>query len=261
MQLGREIGSAVVPNALDVAPYDLAVLVKRPTASLLQRLHRANVRIVWDVVDAWTQPAGNAWNKERCLDWLEDMFTMIKPAGIVAATKAMAEDCRRFGVPVLALPHHARPGMRLNPIRDQVKVVGYEGGEQYIARWRPFIETECRRRGWRFVMQPPEIADVDIVLALRDSTGYAPTAWKSGVKAMNAKGSGTPCVLNREAGYFESATGGERWADSIQELSLAFDSLTTQSERRCAAEKLRSGALSLEAAARTYKTWLEKEFC
>lgn len=259
VQLGRSVGAAVVPNALDVAPYDIAVLVKRPTAELLQRLRRANVKIVWDLVDAWPQPAGNEWTEARCQAWMEEMVAMIRPAGIVAATQAMAEDCECFGVPVLALPHHARPGLRMNPIRP-VKAVGYEGGEQYIAKWRPVVEAECARRGWQFVTQPAELADVDIVLALRDLSGYAPRNWKSNVKLANAQGSGTPVICGREAGYLETASGAERWADTPAELTAAFDELEPTSTRLEASKKLSAAAPSIDSVAATYAAWLRSSF-
>jgi len=259
VQLGHAIGAAVVPNALDVAPYDVAILVKRPTAELLHRFRRAGTKVVWDVVDAWPQPVGNEWNKRRCLDWLEEQIIMIRPAGIVAATKAMAEDCERFGLPVLALPHHARPGLRMNPIRP-VKVVGYEGGEQYIAKWRSVIEAECARRGWQFVMQPAELADVDIVLALRDSGGYAPRQWKSNVKLANAQGSGTPVICNREAGYLATASGAERWAETAEELVTAFDQLEPTAARLDASKTLRNAAPSIDSVAATYVAWLRSNF-
>lgn len=255
MQLGQALGAAVMPNALDVAPYDLAVLVKRPTSDLLHRLHRANVRIIWDVVDAWPQPAGNEWNKKRCLDWLEEMFIMIRPVGIVAATQTMADDCAKFGIPVLALPHHARPGLRANPIRP-VKVVGYEGGENYLGRWRSVIEAECERRGWQFVINPAELRDVDIVLAVRDCGGYAPKNWKSNVKLANAQGSGTPVICSREAGYLETQSGAEQWADTEHELRNAFDVLETPSERMGVSRRLKAAAPGIDSIAATYLEWL-----
>lgn len=258
-QLGRTMGAAVVPQALDVAPFDVAVLVKRPMAELLQRFRRAGVKVVWDVVDAWPQPAGNGWKKERCLDWLEEMFVMIRPAGIVAATEAMAADCQRFGVPVLALPHHARPGLRMNPIRP-VKVVGYEGAEHYLGRWREVVEGECARRGWEFRLQPAELADVDIVLALRDAYGYAPRNWKSNVKLANAQGSGTPVICGREAGYLETQCGAERWADTPAELRTAFDSLEPTAERAAASRRLKDAAPQIDSIAGTYLTWLRSNF-
>ncbi len=259
VQLGGVMRATVTPNAIDMAAYDVAVLVKRPTADLLQRLHRSDVPVIWDVVDAWPQPAGNVWDRARCMEWMADQVKAIRPAGIVAATKAMAADCERFGVPVLALPHHARPGLRMNPIRP-VKVVGYEGGEQYIDRWRPAIEAECARRGWQFVMQPAELSDVDVVLALRDSSGYAPRNWKSNVKLANAQGSGTPVICGREAGYLETQSGAERWADTPEELCAAFDSLESTEERLAASRQLKEAAPGIDSIATTYLQWIQSKF-
>lgn len=254
-QLGKAIGANVIPNALDVAPYDLAVLVKRPTEELLRRLHRSEVPVIWDVVDAYPQPAGNAWNRPRCFEWLADQVKGIRPAAIVAATRAMADDCHMFGLPVLTLPHHARPGLRQNPIRP-LKVLGYEGGQQYLGRWFPIIQRQCAERGLEFVLNPAEVSDVDILLALRDCDGYAPRHWKSNVKLANAQGSGTPVICNREAGYLETASGAEQWADNEEELSAALDLLTPIEARRTAAKVLRDAAPEIESIAATYLAWL-----
>lgn len=265
VQLARAMGATVMPEARDLAAHDVAVLVKRYTPDLLARLHAAREReglhIVWDIVDAWPQPRGNLWSREQCLAWLRAEIALIQPDGIVAATKEMAEDCEELTcVPGLALPHHARPGLRRNPIHAEVRTVGYEGGEQYIARWRPAIEAECARRGWAFVTQPAELADVDIVLALRDATGYAPRNWKSNVKSANAQGSGTPVVCCREAGYVECATSGEQWADTPQQLARAFDVLTPVEARRNASAKLLAATPHLPAIAETYHQWLRQHF-
>lgn len=259
VQLGQALGASVITNALDVGRFDLAVLVKRSTPELLQRLHRADIPLIWDVVDAWPQPAGNIWGRDQCMDWLAGQVKAIRPAGIVAATEAMANDCERFGVPVLALPHHARPGQRMNPIRP-IKVVGYEGGEQYLGRWRAVIEAECTHRGWQFLTQPAELADVDIMVALRDSYGYAPRHWKSNVKLANAQGSGTPVICGREAGYLETQSGAERWADTPAELAAAFDELEPTQVRIAASRRLNAAALPLDSIASTYVKWLRSKF-
>lgn len=256
-QLATALGADAIPNALDVAPYDVAVVVKRADADLLARIHRAHVPLVWDIVDAWPQPVGNAWGKDECMAWLKQRAGEIKPAAVVAATRAMAEDCACLGLPVLALPHHARPGLEQNPVRETVRLVGYEGAEQYITGWRAAIEAECARRGWRFVVNPASLAEVDIVLALRDATGYAPRHWKSNVKLANAQGSGTPFIGCREAGYLENAIGScEKWADTPEELSRAFDALTPQGERRRVAQWMSSVAPGLTGVAATYANWL-----
>ena len=254
-QLGMAIGATVEPNAEDVAGYDLAIIVKRPRTELVRRLQAASVPIVWDVVDAWPQPIGNDWERSACMGWLRGEVKTIKPRAIVAATEAMAVDCD-FSLPVIALPHHARPGQNVNPIREQVQAVGYEGGEQYLGSWRPWLERECARRGWRFVVNPRQLADVDIVVAVREKQGYAPRNWKSNVKLANAQGSGTPCVMNREAGYMENSSGGEVWADTQDEMAKAFDVLTRQDWRRDRAERLLHRAPSLEKIAKKYLRWL-----
>lgn len=259
VQLGQTLRAAVVPNAKDLVPYNLAVLVKRQTTDLLERFHQSKVPLIWDVVDAWPQPIGNAWHKERCLEWLAGEVKTIRPAGIVAATRAMARDCEGFGVPVLALPHHARPGLRQNPIRP-LKVLGYEGGEKYLGRWLPIIKRQCSARGLRFVINPTEVADVDVLVALRDCDGYAPRNWKSNVKLANAQGSGTPVICNREAGYLETACGAERWADDEAEFAAALDALESTEVRRSAAQVLRAAAPSIDSVTATYLQWLRSEF-
>lgn len=259
-QLGAAIGATVHPMAQNVGGFDAAILVKRPPADLVARLHASGTPIIYDIVDAWPQPVGNEWGVGTCKAWLAERLSFIKPMGIVAATAAMARDCEWFGVPTLALPHHARPLIETNPIRDRVTKVGYEGGEQYLGGWRALIEAECTRRGWTFHMNPQRLADVDIVVAMRAQTGYAARQWKSNVKLANAQASGTPCVLSREAGYLETASGGECWADTGDELVKAFDRLRSVDTRKTKAYALRARAPSLQSVAEKYLAWLGSKF-
>lgn len=191
------------------------------------------------------------------MQWLRGQIAAVKPIGIVAATGVMADDCEEFGLPVLRLPHHARPEQAINPIRDEVKTVGYEGGVKYLGQWHGVMEKECARRGWTFVTNPPQLADLDIVVALREATGYAARSWKSNVKAANAQATGTPFICQRASGYMETSTGGECLADTEAELSKALDILTDVNARRQAHKMLRAGTLPLERVALTYRNWLE----
>lgn len=259
-QLGAAIGATVEPKASKIAGFDLVILVKRERADLLYRLHASGVPIVWDVVDSWPQPAGNSWDQAQCMGWLRAEVAKIRPMGIVAATKVMAEDCAEFGVPVLSLPHHARPGLTINPIRREVKTVGYEGGTQYLGRWERVLEAECKARGWRWVMNPPSLCELDIGIAVREQDGYAAKQWKSNVKLANFQGSGTPCVLNGEAGYRETQRGGVRWANTLDEMRAAFDALTPENARREAAVNLLGSRIALEDVAAKYKAWLASKF-
>jgi hypothetical protein len=258
VQLGTAIGATVQANALDVAAFDTVVLVKRPPGDLVERVHRAGVRLVWDIVDAWPQPIGNGWDRDMCLRWLRGKVEEIRPAAIVAATRAMAADCEEFGVPVITLPHHAWEGQGTCSIAAQVRRVGYQGGVQYLGRWRQALDEECRRRGWIFDPQPLSVGSLDIVVALREAQGYAPRHWKSNVKLANAQGCGTPFVGNREAGYLETASGAECWADTESELAVALDALTPQESRARVSAHLKWAAPRLESVAHTYRAWLEK---
>lgn len=260
VQLGQAIGAAVQADAQDIAAHDLAVVVKRVTDGLLYRIDAVDVPIVWDVVDAWPQPYGNNWDEATAKAWMRQQIERIRPAGIVAATAAMAADIGAMtACPVVHVPHHARPGQVMNPIRPEVRTVGYEGGARYIDRWRTHIETECRARGWRFVVNPPALADVDIVLALRDATGYPARAWKSNVKQANAQGTGTPLIACREAGYQELAIGGaEKWADTPRELARAFDALTDHAERVRVSRWLLAATPQIDTIAARYSAWLTK---
>lgn len=259
VQLGHAIGATVCKEASTamIRSHDLVVLVKRPPPPLLRRLHDSGARVVWDVVDAWPQPEGNQWSQAQALEWLHQQVTLIRPLAVVAATQRMADDLRPFASIVLALPHHARPGLRPQPPRDSVTQVGYEGSPKQLGRWREVLEAECRRRGWRFVMNPRSLADVDIVVALRQAEGYPPRHWKSNVKLGNAQACGVPIVCNRECGYLETASGGERWADEEKELAAALDNLTAAPARREAAAKLAHAAPTLDATAARYSSWLQ----
>jgi hypothetical protein len=256
VQLGRAIGATVMANAIDVGKYDLAVLVKRPQPELVWRLRRMEVPIVWDIVDAFPQPHGNQWDRQECMDWLRASVEFVRPHALVTATQAMAADCAEFGLPMLALPHHAWPDQGTCVVSGSVHRVGYQGGENYLGRWRAILEGECGRRGWQFIVNPRSVAVLDIVVAVRQFDGYAARQWKSNVKLANAQGCGTPCVLNREAGYLETACGEERWADSESEIVKAFDSLESQQARVLASRALVSAAPQLPDVARKYGLWL-----
>lgn len=260
VQLGAAIGATVLPDAdaKTIAAHDVVVLVKRPPTGLIQRLHASGVPMVYDIVDAWPQPAGNSWGYEACIRWMRAQLDIVRPQALVAATRAMAADLTYTRLPVLALPHHARPGLALNPLRHDVSVVGYEGGVAHLGAWQDVVREECQTRGWRFVLNPPSLTDLDIVVALRDRQGYAATHWKSGVKLSNAQASGTPFVGAREAGYLEQAIGNcEKWATSPRSLALAFDELTPLEERERVARWMRTAAPSLPAVAATYLEWLQ----
>lgn len=258
-QLGVAIGAHVEIDARKVTGFDVAVVVKRTPLNTIHRLRAAKIPIIWDIVDAWPQPEGNSWGKDACMRWLREEFEMIRPNAIIAATQRMMFDCteQKFKVPLLWLPHHSRDE-EVNPIREKVKVVGYEGGERYLGHWQGWLEEECQARGWKFVINPERLADLDIVTAFRYYGGYAASNWKSNVKLANAQGSGTPCILNREAGYTETANGGEIWANDREQLRMALDELAPVKVRRERSEILRKAAVNISDVAKAYTAWLSQ---
>lgn len=260
-QLGAAIGATVQPRAQSFSGYQGAILVKRPPADLLARVHAARIPVIYDVVDAWPQPEGNRWERNTCMEWLRGCFKQVRPRAVVVASQVMAHDCAECtdpSVKVLVLPHHSRPEQGVNPVRETVRVVGYEGGEQYLGIWRSVLLGQCAKRGWTFVVNPPSLAQLDIVVAVREHTGYAARSWKSNIKLANAQATGTPCVLSRETAYIENASGAENWAGSEAELSDAFDELSDYGVRRLKSSQLRlmGQRVGLESVAATYKKWL-----
>lgn len=257
VQLGAAIGAYVEKECAKPKGYDIGVIVKRGPTDLIHRIRQAHVPIVWDVVDGWPQPHGNEWKRAECMGWLRARVDDLKPIAIVAATKVMEQDCQEFGLPVLYLPHHARPNQQRNPIREKVQAIGYEGGEQYLGHWRGVLENEAQKRGWRFLLNPPALADLDIVVALREAIGYAPRNWKSNVKLANAQGSGTPIICNREAGCLETVSSyGEVWADTNDELAQGLDWLTDLDVRKKISGQLHEP--QLDEIADRYKAWLSQ---
>jgi hypothetical protein len=238
-------------------------MVKRYRPPALELLRAAKIPIIWDVVDAWPQPRGNVWDREQAMQWLIEEVRALRPAGFVAATQRMREDLATFGLPTLYLPHHARTDLQPVPLRPTVQRIGYEGGHQYLGRWHDHAMRWCVRHGVELVieneMSKTQYESLDIVLALRHDSGYPVRQWKSNVKLANAQAAGIPCVLSPEYGYIETATGGERFVNGVDEPDLlyqALDNLLPHQARVEARDPMMMGSAKLEILSRIYKTWL-----
>jgi hypothetical protein len=258
-QIAAALASEAIPNAIN-AECDVAVLVKRVEDRTIRALRASGAKLVWDVVDAWPQPAGNEWDERQAIAWLHSEINRIKPDAVIAATDRMRDEFRRLGIPVLWLRHHHRPQIRRNPIRERITVVGYEGSPSYIVKWRDSIKAECERIGASFVVNPDTLSDCDVILALRDAKGYAPRNWKSGVKLENAHASGTPFIGSREAGYLEIATGCEYWADTQSQLRIALGWLADVTTREQICDRFVQAAYPVERAAADLHAFLTNHF-
>lgn len=260
-QLAEAIGGEAVFEASEkaIAKADLVVVVKKASDAVMGAIRKRGVPWVLDIVDGWPQPQGNSWSAKQAIGWLRAHVAKTSPHGAVCATEAMFRDLGGV-VPALTLYHHARPGQVVNLVRGEVQAVGYEGSQRYLDGWRAALESECKARRWAFFLNPPSLANVDIVVALRGGqwNGYATQNWKSNVKLANAQGSGTPIICQREAGYIETASGGEWWIERPAEIAKLFSRLSSAEERRVCAELLRGKVPTLEAVAKQYRQWLER---
>ena len=251
-QLGAACGAVVQEKASTAMckEADIVVVVKRVTPDMLASLRFARRTWVFDAVDFYPQPLCGEWSREESIRWVKKQIKVLSPSAVIWPTQRMMDDCGD-GRPGLVLPHHHRPGIAPNPVREQVRLVGYEGRSVYLGGWEAVIHRECLRRGWKFTSTPASLADLDIVVALRGDqwSSYAATHWKSNVKLANAHASGTPFVGNAECGYKETATGCELWAETGNDLAKAFDMLSSASEREQISDRFRQRAYSVEQAA------------
>jgi hypothetical protein len=257
-QLGAAIGAEICPNAgkRDIADADLVIVVKRTPDSVITHLRDLGKPWVWDVVDAWPQPAGNDWVRSDAITWLRGTLDYLKPNGVVFPTQTMLHEAQ-FAGRVLCLPHHARPGLAAGEPRERVSAVVYEGAENYLGRWRGIVEKACAARGWRFLINPADIREGDIGLALRDVTGWPGSAWKSNVKLANIQAAGLPFVGSRERGYMETGNGTESYVDTEADLCAAFDRLSSYAVRRMIHAEQVKCAPRLETLSTNYAAWLE----
>lgn len=254
-QLGRAIGATVKPQATlsDCQRADVIIAVKRVPQATLKAIKDSGKPWLWDLVDLWPQPEGNAWTLEQAIHYVRRLcLETWNPTAAIWPTQCMGDDIR---YPGRVLYHHARPGIRQNPIRKTIRTIGYEGSPDYLSGWINPILKQCEARGWNFLVNASHLADLDIVLAVRgdEYDGHAPRRWKSNVKLANAQGSGTPIICQRESGYIETQAGVEVFIDSPVDLGSAFDSLLDWDRRKKIATQLRACAYSINQAAADLK--------
>lgn len=257
-QLGRACGGVVKPRATldDCKKADLIVLVKRPSKGLMDVIKQSGTPWVWDVVDFYPQPQCSDWVRSKAINWVKGQLARHRPDGVVWPNHRMMDDCGKSFKGAVVYHHH-RPGLALNPIRETVKTVGYEGCEKYLGHWSGLILSECRERGWEFVINQGSVADFDICVAFRDSqfNGYAQYHWKSNVKLANCHGAGTPFIGPGESGYWETATGGEVFIEG-NALKQALDALESHERRLRIREQFISAAIPVEQSAKELMRFL-----
>ena len=229
VQLGGAVGRVKLGASLkECKKADIIVVVKRINAPFFANVIKSGTPWIWDLVDFYPQPSCSAWSRRYAIEWVKKQIAIAKPNGIIWPNWRMKEDCQMDGAVIY---HHARQAP-INPVRHEIKTIGYDGSVKFLGKWRKLLERECGRRGWRFAERAP-LHSVDIIAAFRDDphNGYVQSHWKSNVKLANAHGTGTPFIGQPESSYLETATGHERWVTDKDSLSDALDMLTPYNKR------------------------------
>jgi hypothetical protein len=229
------------------------VLVKRAGLQWCRHVRAAGKPIVWDALDFWSQPAQNAMSEAQAVQLLHQQIAQIQPALVIGATVAMATACDGF-----YLPHQAWPTLAPTPARARIQTVGYDGNVLYLGRWRGILDAACLQRDWTFVINPPDLAQVDLLVAFRDAQwdGWICREWKSGVKLVNAIAAGRPILMQASAAAREIKPAGtvvETAADLHEALDFWRDeprraAVVEQSTRRASAYAIAELAASYRQA-------------
>lgn len=255
-QLGRSLGARVVtaPSRDDVQWADLVVLIKRAGRAWASLVHGVGKPIVWDALDFWAQPEQNAFSESESRALLQRELAVIRPTLMMGATEAMA--AAGGGV---YLPHHAWPGLTPVPARTRVTTVGYQGTRKYLGRWWRIVTDECERRGWVFVVNPPDLRTCDLIVAFRDGRwdGWMCDEWKSGVKIVNAIAAGRPILAQPSAAMRDLQPLGSI-VQTPEELSQAFEAWTPQDARHQAVTSRAYEQYTQDAITARYRAVLQR---
>lgn len=233
LQLGGALGARVTsqPTEADWDWASVIVLVKKAAVTFGPRAARSGRPVIWDALDFWRQPQENAWTEDQALAGLQDRIRQCRPTLVIGATDAQAQAAQGRCV-----PHHARVGLTAQPVRDRVAQVCYEGSERYLGAWRAPLERACADRGWRLVINPPNLAEADLIVAFRGGEwdGWMPRQWKSGVKIANALAAQRPLLTQPGAAASEYGVIGSV-CDRIEDLESQLDYWTQLPMRQWAA--------------------------
>ena len=229
VQMAQALGGRAVvdPERHDWEWAQVVVLVKRAIHRYGELARKSGLPIIWDVLDCWDQPEENGVLVAEYAEWVKERAARFRIDTLIGATQSMAD-----AIGGVYIPHHARPKLKAQPVREKVEIVAYEGTKKYLGRWLPALQEACKARGWAFVVNPQSLADADIVVALRDGQwdGEICRQWKSGVKLVNAIAAERPVITQHSAAAFEINTPALP-VENTADLDEALD-IWTSHERR-----------------------------
>lgn len=258
IQIGQALGARVTsePTDRDWSWAERVILVKRAGFTFAARAQASGVPIVWDALDFWRQPVDNPQTESSALRLLRQALLTIKPMLVIGATESMAKAAG--GV---CIPHHGRMGLSPMPPRERFRVIGYDGNSVYLGRWEAALRTICAQRDWSFVVNPPDLSAVDLLVAFRDGQwdGWMCQQWKSGVKLVNAIMAGRPIVTQDTAAWREIRPSG-LWVPNADHLIEALELWISPAARQAVYEECqqRASAFTLDAIADRYRAVLDR---
>lgn len=255
VQLGAALGARVVPMATEAEcrRADVVIGVKRLPHELLETIKRSRAYFVWDCVDAWPQKIGTCWTREMSIAWAHAELARLRPDYVLWPNERAMLDIDRGGA---VLRHHCMSNEPINPIRRDLKVVGYQGASRYLDdELVRAITKGCERLGAVFSMNPAHLADVDVCLALRARgwATYPQQHWKPATKLTNAHATGTPWIGNSEVGYKEISTGLEVFVDDPRQLPDALEGLRFETLRQAVQAPFVAATYTVQQAAADLK--------
>lgn len=225
------------PSKADIAACDVLCVVKKPDPRVLEAARRLDKVVVFDIVDSWAQPDDGL----RCTSLasaralFQRAWAAIGADGYVFPTHCMARDLGALVRSGVTIYHHHWPQITPNPVRETVRTVGYEGAD-YLGPWQPLFELACAKRGLRFVANPHDYNELDIVVLARGGIhgNFLAHRYKSNVKLANAYGAGIPALV-----HVDEMSAHDTDCGDVLFFSDRPGSFERQLDRLCASHALR----------------------
>lgn len=186
------------PIVEDLDQFDLFCFIKRPDFRFLELVRSSGKPIVLDIVDGWKQPRDGFFYRDipSARRLFKRLWARIDADGYIFPTQTMCTDLGDLVSTSTTIYHHYYPLLKHNPVRAQVETVGFVG--KGLGGWRAKLSRACEQRGIRFVVNPKEHTELDVVVIVRGGTrgSFLARRYKSNVKLANAYGSGTPALVH-----------------------------------------------------------------
>jgi len=254
--------SSFAASPADLLKCDIVCFVKHVDRSVYSLARKMKKICVYDVIDSWPQPDAYSLyqNRSQAVLFFTQKWKIYNWDAMIFANRHMHFHLGHLAPESIAIYHHYRPGIQINPIRQVVKRIGYEGNENYLGLWKTRLEQICREKKWEWVVNPRQLADLDIGIAVREGQhdGFLANAYKSNVKLANLYGSGTPCILgSAEVSYHETDCGTVPFFATEKDLRERLSDLESYDKRIALQNdflKVRQ-SFSLESIAEIYEAF------